>query len=70
MPDEDGFYTLDDMKLTKQQMLEYFGLIPTSGVPHLKWPINQKGRLWYNKYTVLYHFHTHSCFILTRLNGL
>ena len=26
VPDEEGFYTVDDMLLTKEQMLEYFGL--------------------------------------------
>ena len=41
MPDEDGFYTIDDMKLTRKQMLEYFDLIPRehfSGLPEYKWP--------------------------------
>ena len=41
MPDENGFYTIDDMKLTRQQMLEFFDLKPlgfNSGFPDLKWP--------------------------------
>ena len=32
MPDENGYYTVDDMKLTRKQMLEYFDLIPHSGI--------------------------------------
>merc|ERR1712179_881866 len=39
MPDENGFYTIDDMKLTREQMLRYFDLIPPrSGHPDKKWP--------------------------------
>ena len=41
MPDEDGLYTIDDMKLSRKQMLEYFDLIPRehlSGLPEYKWP--------------------------------
>ena len=39
MPDENGFYTIDDMELTREQMLEYFGLMPSrQGRPDRKWP--------------------------------
>ena len=41
MPDENGAYTVDDMKLTWRQMMEYFDLIPPvffSGLPEKKWP--------------------------------
>ena len=48
MPDENGFYTIDDMKLTREQMLRYFDLIPPrSGRPERKWPdgIDSTGKL-------------------------
>ena len=41
MPDENGFYTLDDMELTWRQMVEFFDLLPKhgrSGHPDRKWP--------------------------------
>ena len=41
MPDENGAYTVDDMKLTWRQMMEYFDLMPPgflSGLPEKKWP--------------------------------
>ena len=50
VPDEEGFYTIDDMELSKEQMLEFFGLTNSKkrvGLSHKKyrWPKGRWGTL-------------------------